>query len=202
MNRQSQLNQDIKLLEYLNYKKNGYFVDIGAHNGKSFSNTYLLEKEYGWRGICVEPVLKEYNICKSCRPNSICKNVCIYNRNGEVNFSENKNTMYSGINESLTHLNDRNIITKKECITFNKLLEDCKAPNDIDFLSLDTEGSELEILKSLDHTKYKFKYITVEHNFIKLIRNQIKEFLESKGYSFFAENKWDDIYVLKKQDTF
>lgn len=196
LGRPSQLNQDQKCLSYLNHKKNGYFVDIGAHDGIDLSNTYRLEKDYQWKGICVEPLTTPFEKCEKNRPNSICVNKCIYNKNGSVAFEEKPVTdgsgdMISGICEE----NDKTC--NKECITFTKLLEDNNAPSRMDFLSIDTEGSELEILKSLDHNKFKFDYITCEHNY-KPLRQDIKIYLENNGYSFYEENNWDDVFILSR----
>ena len=196
----SQLNQDILALEYFKNKEGGYFVDIGANDGKSLSNTYLLEKEYHWKGICVEPLQKEFKMCQECRPNSICVNKCIYNVEKEIEFSEidGTNNMYSGIKKDINHhkhiVDHDAITTKKESITFQTLLDNCNCPRIIDFLSLDTEGSELKILHSLDHDKYKFRYITLEHNYKEPIRSFIRDFLIGKGYQYVGQNQWDDIY--------
>lgn len=57
----SQLNQDINVLKFYKNAKNKYFVDIGASDGIELSNTYLLEKEYNWKGICVEPIPYRFN---------------------------------------------------------------------------------------------------------------------------------------------
>lgn len=197
MNTHSQLNQDNFCLEYLQNKKNGYFVDIGAFDGIDLSNTYKLEKEYGWKGICVEPIKERYYQLIENRKNSICVNTCIYNKIGEIEFNEciGENEMNSGIVEEYKRNEKIQNIIKMDCITFTKLLDDANAPNVIDFLSLDTEGSELEILKSLDHNKYKFKYITIEHNYTKM-REGIKKYLLSLGYKYLKKNKWDDIYIL------
>ena len=65
-----QLKQDLECLEYFKNKKDGFFVDIGAGNGKDLSNTYLLEKNYNWKGICVEPLKDPFTLCKKLRTNS------------------------------------------------------------------------------------------------------------------------------------
>jgi FkbM family methyltransferase len=196
----SQLNQDLKCIEFFNNKKDGFFVDVGAHNGVTFSNTYLLEKEYNWTGICVEPIKDVFDKLIKNR-NCICKNTGIYDKTGEVTFSiiEGSNEMLSGITEDINH---HKAIVEKEgksitipTITFTELLDEAQAPLLIDFLSLDTEGSELKILQSLNHKKYKFLYITVEHNYTPL-REEIRKFLVSKDYEYINENAHDDIYKL------
>ena len=78
----SQLQQDLKVLKHLNYKKNGYFVEIGAANGIELSNTYLLEKNYGWNGICVEPIPDKFKQLKQNRK-CHCGNYAVYKKTGE-----------------------------------------------------------------------------------------------------------------------
>ena len=201
-----QLKQDLLCLEYFNKKRDGYFVDIGAGNGRDLSNTYLLEKEYGWKGICVEPLDAPFKLCEECRPNSICRNIAIYDKEGEVEFSyiegsSGEDYMYSGITNDIKHhitkVNNQSKKVLMNTITLNKLLDEAKAPEIIDFLSIDTEGSESKILEALDHDKYKFRYITVEHNYLMSQRNEIARVLTNNGYQYHMENQWDDIYILK-----
>lgn len=54
MNSKSQEGQDINVLKFYKNKQNGFFVEIGALDGIEFSNTFLLEADYGWKGICVD----------------------------------------------------------------------------------------------------------------------------------------------------
>ncbi len=196
----SQMNQDLKCLEFFDNKKEGFFVDIGAHNGIELSNTYLLEKDYNWNGICVEPIKSVFKKLEKNR-NCKCKNVGIYDTKGEIEFSiiEGYFEMLSGISESINHHKG---IVDTHCkkitiptITFTELLDECQAPPVMDFLSLDSEGSELKILKGLDHEKYKFRYITLEHNYTPL-REEIRKFLITKGYEYVSENSHDDIYKM------
>ena len=92
------------------------------------------------------------------------------------------------VNETKT-----NQITVKT-ISFNDLLEKSNAPLFIDYLSLDTEGSELKILQSVDFQKYTFGLIDVEHNYQEPIKTQIKDLLISNGYIYIRENRFDDCY--------
>ena len=201
----SQLNQDKLALVYFKNKCGGYFVDIGANDGKEFSNTLLMEEKYNWKGICVEPLPIEFKKCKELRKNSICKNVAIYDQKGEAEFNviEGEYNMYSGIREDINHhmnITEQNgTIHKIPTMTFTELLDECDAPSHIDFLSLDTEGSELKILQSLNHDKYKFTYLTIEHNYREPQRTKIRELLLSKGYEYIGQNQWDDVYILKQK---
>ncbi len=88
--------------------------------------------------------------------------------------------------------NKTQIIVKT--ISFNDLLEKYKAPLFIDYLSLDTEGSELEILQSVNLQKYTFGLIDVEHNYVEPRRTYIRQLLISNGYDYVRQNKFDDCY--------
>ena len=200
MNNYSQLGQDVEVLKFYNHKENGFYIEIGASDGITLSNTYLLATKYNWKGICVEPIPKNFELLCKNRPYAACCNNAVYNEsNKEVIFDiANNDDLLSGINSHIDcHKNsvDNNktqiIVTT---ITLNDLLEKYNAPLFIDYMSLDTEGSELEILKSVDLTKYIFGLIDVEHNFIEPRRSQIRELLESNGYIFIKENQWDDCY--------
>ena len=85
----SQILQDIFALNELDYKRNGYFVDFGATDGKEFSNTYLLEKEYNWTGILCEPSKGWHKSLEINRPNVIKDYRCVWSKSGEkIRFKE------------------------------------------------------------------------------------------------------------------
>jgi FkbM family methyltransferase len=196
----SQLGQDKDVLEFYKNKKNGFFVEIGASDGIKLSNTYLLEKKYDWKGICVEPIPAKYQLLCKNRKNSNCSDCAVYNESDlELEFDiANNFDLLSGISSHIdchnnaVNKNKKQIIVKT--ITMNDLLEKYNAPTFIEYLSLDTEGSEYEILKSINFDKYKFGLIHVEHNYIEPRRTQMKELLLKNKYSFIKENKWDDYY--------
>jgi len=196
----AQLNQDIKVLEFYKNKKNGYFVDIGANDGIRISNTYLLEKDYEWKGICVEALPDKFQELVKNRT-SININKAVYDTTGVIlDFSSND--LLSGVTKNIDkHKNslDKSVI-KVETITLNDILEQNNAPNFIDYLTLDTEGSELIILKSINFDKYKFGLIHLEHNYIEPRRTDMKNLLISKGYKYIGENQWDDEYSYEKQN--
>jgi len=198
----SQLRQDLAVVEFYKSKRNGYYLEIGASNGIRLSNTYLLEKDYDWKGICVEPLPSCFEQLQKNRPNSICVNKAVYNTSGQtVKFSiSHRCDLLSGISEHLTCHKERVDQNKTDIevktITFNDLLVENNAPEFIDYLSLDTEGTELMILQSVDHTKFTFGLIDVEHNY-QPIRKEIRTFLESKGYVYKKANSFDDSYLHK-----
>ena len=206
----SQLAQDLQVLAFYKQKHNGYFVEIGASDGVALSNTYLLEKEYNWKGICVEPLPNEFAKLKQNR-SAICSDRAIFNTSNRVlKFVIKDCSLCSGISETLDEsVKIDNVVYKRgpnddvrsvidvTSITLNDLLISSNAPHFIDYLSLDTEGSELEVLKSVDLNTYTFGIIDVEHNYVEPRRTQIRELLESNNYMFHSENKFDDHYIHK-----
>jgi FkbM family methyltransferase len=195
----SQLGQDITVIEHYNKKRRGFFVEIGANDGILLSNTHLLEKHYNWRGICVEPDPRKIFALKNNRPRSTCVDSAIYTYSGGLEpftLSENDG-LYSGLTKHLNATREE-IGTPEQIhvktLSLLDLLEEYKAPRFIEYLSLDTEGSEFQILNAFDFSKYEFGIIDVEHNFIEPNRSQIRNVLESNGYVFVGENHWDDRY--------
>jgi FkbM family methyltransferase len=196
----SQLNQDINVLNFYNHKHNGFFVEIGASDGINLSNTYLLEKEFNWRGICVEPIPHNFHQLVENRSNSICSNEAVYNESNIILEFDvaNECNLFSGIS---THIDchkwrvDSNKYTiQVRTISLNDLLDRSGAPEFIEYLSLDTEGSEYEILRTFHFHRYRFGLIDVEHNHVEPRRSQIRDLLISNGYIYLGANQWDDCY--------
>jgi FkbM family methyltransferase len=197
----SQFNQDLKVIDFYKNKKNGFFVEIGASDGITLSNTFLLETLYDWKGICVEPIDSNYKKLISNRINSDCCNFAVFNETGKiVNFDVVESyDLLSGISEYLdsdkTGDMKKSIIVKT--ISLNDLLEKYNAPKFIEYLSLDTEGSEFEILKNFNFNNYIFGLIDVEHNFVEPKRTQIRNLLEKNNYLYLGTNEVDDMYQHK-----
>ena len=193
----SQLGQDKQVVEFYNKKRDGYFVEIGANNGVNLSNTYALERHYGWRGICVEPIPIRFQECKVNRPNSTCFPYAVMSQgNTHIQFRVESYDLYSGTKRRFSLLNKPKVI-QVETRTFQQILEEAGAPFHIDYLSLDTEGTEFNILTSVNLTQYTFGIIDVEHNYESTKRSKIRALLESNGYTFYKENQWDDRYIKK-----
>jgi len=188
-------------------KFNGVFLDIGAHDGKTLSNTYFFEKELLWSGICIEPIPEVFQKLKANR-NCICIQGGIAAQEGVKDFLRlyGPLEMLSGFLEkySRPHMNRINRelgangghkeILKIQLYNINKILEE-NGLFSIDFLSLDTEGGELDILKSIDFDRFSIQVIAVENNY----KNEnFFTFLSSKGYRRIANLGCDEIYVLQK----
>jgi glycosyltransferase involved in cell wall biosynthesis len=181
------------------YKK-GFFVDAGCFDGEDLSNTYKLEK-HGWKGICIDAYPKNF----SCRPNSkVVQAVLGGKKDEDVSFVVSKCPEISGIHKNLSRTNWENWVEREETrktVLLQDILDHNNAPNFIEYLNLDIEGSELEVLMSLDHEKYKFGCISVEHNFDEPKRTMIRDFLKTKDYVLHGQVKADDWFVIASKSN-
>lgn len=183
----SQLAQDVFALSELGFKRNGYFVEFGATNGIDLSNTYLLEKKYQWSGILAEPAKRWHDELVTNR-SCIIEKSCVWSRSGEqIEFLETRIGELSTINSYSAadgHAKSREggLRYLVNTISLMDLLQKHSAPEFIDYLSIDTEGSEYEILKAFDFSKYRFGVITCEHNFTPA-REAVFQLLRSHGYT-------------------
>jgi len=196
----AQLKQDLFVLLATNFKRNGFFVEFGATNGFDLSNTYLLEKSFGWKGILAEPA-KIWHESLSQNRNAKIDHSCVWSKS-------DKTLKFNMVDEpelsTISRFNDRDHHSEKRkhgstydvtTISLNDLLEKHDAPRAIDYLSIDTEGSEFEILNNFDFAKYNISIITCEHNFTE-DRKKIYTLLTKNGYTrkFEGFSKWDDWY--------
>jgi len=202
LNSYAQLCQDVIVLLATGFKREGFFVEFGATDGVYLSNTYLLEKDFGWKGILSEPARVWHPDLVKNRKVEI-DFACVWSENSIVTFDmvdSAELSSVSGASMKDMHKEDRRAVSsyEVEAITLDRLLERHNAPKSIDYLSIDTEGSEYEILKQFDFNKYNVSIITVEHNFTKN-RERLFELLSSKGYlrKFESISKWDDWYFKR-----
>lgn len=203
MESQAQLWQDLFVLHVLNMKRDGFFVEFGATDGVSLSNSYLLEKHFGWKGILAEPARCWHSALEKNR-SAIIEKKCVWSKTGEVlTFNETEIAELSTINafsatDSHATIRTQGTNYPVETISLNDLLRRHKAPAMIDYLSIDTEGSEFEILSHFDFNEFRFKIITCEHNATEA-REKIYDLLTAHGYSrkFPELSKFDDWYVLE-----
>jgi FkbM family methyltransferase len=198
----SQRKQDLFVLTELGYKKNGYFVEFGACDGLLLSNSLLLEKEFEWKGILAEPGKYWHEALFKNRHASIEKD-CVWTTTGvDVEFNEVESPSLSTISNFNTvdhHLRSSGKTYSVKTISLLDLLIKHEAPFNIDYLSIDTEGSEFDILNSFDFSAYSISIITVEHNYSPM-RAKIHNLLSSKGYNRVHQefSKFDDWYILNK----
>jgi FkbM family methyltransferase len=199
----SQLMQDLFVLSELSDRgEEGFFVEFGAANGVALSNTWLLEKRLGWKGILAEPA-RCWHAELARNRGCIIETDCIWSKSGEqLNFDEVEIGEFSTLSDFAQV--DQHAQTRKPkqqyqvpTISLNDLLHRHGAPAELDYLSIDTEGSEYDILKEFNFNLFPFKVITCEHNFTPR-RQDIKRLLEGFGYRRKHEqlSRFDDWYVL------
>jgi FkbM family methyltransferase len=204
MKHYSQLGQDKFVDEYLNGLENGFFIDIGANDGKSSSNTLFFEEFRNWSGICIEPGPDEFEKLNSFRKSLNIK-CCISYYDGESDFTyiRGYSNMLSGLSESYDDKHKMRINSEVRShggevlnikIPVFKLQTILDENNiiDIDYCSIDTEGSELNVIKSIDFDKTNIKIFSIENNYGD---DTIKKFLEEKGYTLYKKIQWDDIFI-------
>ena len=193
---------DIKLKKYLNFS-NGFFIELGAHDGITQSNTYYYEKNKNWRGILIEPTPKLFKMCKKNRSeeNSYFCNACVsfdYNKeNVKLIYSNLKTTSIDLTTDNFRkkHLREPelNFFEKQnyysaKAKTLNSILLESEAPKVIDFFSLDVEGAEFSVLNGINFDEFNFKYILIETDEFE----RLKKFLEDKKYQFVKKFNFND----------
>jgi FkbM family methyltransferase len=153
---------DKKLDDILNHKTNGFFIELGANDGLTQSNTAFFEFSRNWKGVLIEPSYNKFLECKNNRPNSECFNfACVSNDyKSSVIEGDFNGSLMASINGER---NGSTNLVKAQTITLDKIIESIiPCMPDIDLLSLDAEGYELQILKGLDLKLHRPKYILVE----------------------------------------
>lgn len=193
----SQLGQDLWVLEISDYKRNGFFVEFGATDGILLSNTWLLEKEFGWQGICAEPNPVFYERLKRNRSCFVSNQYIGRTTGEEVEF-----IFADAYGGSVEYADDDSHMEKRRAYqeaghtamvtstSLHDFLIQHNAPEFIDYISIDTEGSEYEILRDFPFDKWDIRLLTVEHNFTEK-RKDIQKLLESHGYKY-QKAQFDD----------
>lgn len=203
----SQIGQDKWVHSVVGDKHDGYFIELGACDGLYLSNTLFFERELGWNGICIEPNNNYFNKLTNNRK-------C--NKSNELVYSEEGHILEFALDEATSGVVDNNIgpftnkkyTVKKQTTTLSKILDNYNAPPIIDYLSLDVEGQEYNILSTFPFDRFKFRCLTVEHNAPHVgtaQQEKIRQLLEKNGYTFVKGNddvnNWghgpiDDFYVF------
>lgn len=179
-NSYSQNKEDIVIANLLGEKRKGFYVDIGAYDPSRFSNTkrfYLRD----WRGINVEPDSVKIEKFYAERPEDINLNIGIAGRNGSLNFHRFEPNTLSTFSKDMAKEYQRQgyklaETSKIHVFKLGDVLTKHHNSSDIDFFSIDTEGLDLEVLKSNDWKNFRPKVICIEGG------KSTDKFLESLGY--------------------
>lgn len=161
--------QDLWVLHETRRKSDGYFVEFGAADGLGGSNTLLLEREFGWRGILAEPNPIWHANLKRNRSAQI-DGRCVFTRTGNrIKFAATEYPLFATIadftaSDSQAKLRTKYDLIDVETVSLNDLLITHSAPRMIDYISIDTEGSELAILEEFDFVRWDVRLFSIEHN--------------------------------------
>ena len=200
----SQLFQDLFVVFFLKGKRNGFFVEFGATNGVDLSNTLNLERDFEWKGILAEPARGWHSALRANRQAAIDTRCVWFETGAKLQFKETDERELSTLNDLVDKDFNRENRLKGttysvDTVSLNDLLRLHNSPREIDYLSIDTEGSELVILQAFDFSNFDIKIITVEHNFCEPDRQQIHQLLSGKGFVRIFEHfsRFDDWYIQR-----
>jgi FkbM family methyltransferase len=200
----AQLHQDLWVLWESRFKRDGFFVEFGATNGRDLSNTYLLERNFGWRGILAEP-FPHWHAALSANRTAVIDHRCVWQASRQqLSFvAVDAEPELAGLQAQA--FDDRHAQVRRDSghsisvttVSLLDLLREHGAPKQIDYLSIDTEGSELSILSAFDFSQYRIQYLTVEHNGHAEKRAGIQKLLATNGFTrkFEQFSRFDDWYI-------
>ena len=196
----SQLLQDLFVVIACDAKREGYFVEVGVGNGETLSNTYLLEKQYGWKGILAEPN-PEFHQSIDAKRAAILDRRAVFSQSGKtlellLDANEGELSTLVDFDHRDSHVRTGRAVPVKT-VTLDELLAEHGAPALIDYISIDTEGSEYEVLRGLDFAKTKVMVFTIELNFDREKMKKIEAVLSKVGYKPVLEeiSEFDSLYV-------
>lgn len=199
---EGQLLQDIFALTANGGKKKGVFVEVGVGNGRELSNTYLLEKELGWTGLLIEPNRSMHSLITASRIAQLDTAAAAAKSGMLLEFEEVKDAgEFSRLVGSRGHDITENRIERYNVTTttLNEAFEKAGIPNKVDFMSIDTEGSEIDVISGLDLEKYRFAALAIEHNYDQPKLDAIRNLLLPQGYrQVFAQVSGFDAWFIHK----
>jgi FkbM family methyltransferase len=201
-----QILQDLWVLFELDLKSQGYFVEFGAYDGTAHSNSKLLEERFGWTGLLAEPNPEMADVLRRTRTANV-DDRCVWDRSGEkVDLLLTGDAELSTVVEYAGH--DLHTATRQATavrtvsvptVSLDDLLDEHDAPTEFDFLSVDTEGTELRILRAFDFSRHRPRLVAVEHNGRRADEAALDVLLAENGYErrFRALSDWDAWYRLR-----
>lgn len=209
MTHHSQVGQDRILDEEIFCSlRGGVFVDIGAHDGSTYSNTLFFEKYRGWTGVCIEPIPDIFQRLKATR-SCVCVCACVGDHDGECDFlrvhsSRVDTEMLSGVldqydprhlyrvEREVAETAGRKEMLKVPVRTLDSILREHHIDR-VSYISIDTEGSELAILRTIDPAAVGVRCLTVENNYGD---PETERVMAAKGFRLYKTIKgYEQIYV-------
>lgn len=175
--------------DVFDYKTGGFFVDIGAFDGIRLSNTYRLEKDLGWSGLCIEAEPDTFEQLKRNR-RCLCVNACVGPEGGSVKFATGRGPD-SGAFTVATRHHTGGVNLMMKTLPIDRILDDAGVPETIDYLTLDVEGMEEEVMKNFPFHNRRFLCATIERP-----SRALRMLLADQGYCLVAELPGLDAFFI------
>lgn len=205
----SQYGQDAFVVDLFGGKRDGVFVDIGANDGVSLSNSYVLERQYGWSGLLVEPHASTFEKLVGSR-SSRAVQACAAPDDGVVRFSqiEGGANMLSGVSSLYSRRHRRRVAralrkqgghlseVEVPAVRIDRLVEEMGFAR-VDYLSVDTEGGERAIVDAIDLDRFEVGCISMENN---SQDTSVREYMAGRGYRLATILGCDELYVREGLD--
>jgi hypothetical protein len=213
-NQKGQNKEDDKLLTIFNGLCGGTYLEMGALDGIRYSNTHVFNKELGWKGLLIEAGPTSFHQLMQNRPNELALVHAVVCKDGKqtMHYVEQWNHAVNGIWEFASpSFRERwwkgltiEQTTPIQCMPLRSLIEEnfVGSPAYFDIFSLDVEGGEFEVLKSLDFSKAAFGIVLVEADHRNLRKNMaVRAILERNGYTFWEHTENSQWFFNKDFDT-
>ena len=191
----SENGQDLFALFSNKYKRGGTFLEFGAYDGVTFSNTFLLERLFNWSGLLLDPIPRHFEQMKLNR-NCISIHAAITASKKE--FLKILESPASNLSKPVSKrsITDKN--HKVPAFTLSEIIDKYFPTKSLDFLSIDVEGEDLEILASIDFSKYEINSICVEHN-DRIGSDEFLKYMEESGYALvYNEYSGNDFWFIRR----
>ena len=189
----SQLGQDLWVLG--NTNKTGTFLEIGAFDGFTLSNSFLLE-ELGWKGFIVEPIVYSKQRERKCETKNVAigkSGIIFFARTNEPEYSTRLDLIDS---DGLGHIRNQHEVIPVQSLSIEELLLQLNSPSHIDYVSIDTEGNELEILNQWNFLTCSVDFWTIETNG-RADKYEIDQIMSTNGYCFIDNGSGFDHWYMK-----
>lgn len=200
----SQEGEDLVLQRHFGAKPRGFYVEVGSHDPHRFSNTYLFYRR-GWRGICIDPLPGSAKAFRLFRPRDVAVEVGVARSDGSMNYYMFNEPALNTFDAALAHdrarlaeyrvTEVRKVATRPLAAILNETIE---TPTEIDFLSVDVEGFDLEVLESNDWQLYRPRLVVAEClslDPLSMSTEPLPRFLADLGYVFHAKTGNSVIYL-------
>lgn len=191
MNETSQYGEEEILKDFFKGQTRGTVVDVGAADGKTFSNSYWLIEEMGWRGLLIEPETDQFvQLQKQHTRNNVTRLHCAVAKESKdawLYIAGNGSTLSEDWRDrGLVKFTD---VERVLCHPLKNLLAWVNCPDTIDFLTIDCEGMDLEVLQSMDFKRYDVKLICVESGDDGTADDPLNHYLKSVGFVYHARTR-------------